>query len=66
MAVHNKEWRLKELVNDLQEFFEVHYNTDVELITIRHYNEEIISQLKNNREVFMEQRTRETYRVLLG
>lgn len=66
VAVHNKEWRLLGLIKDLQEFFEVKYNTDVELITIRHYNEEIISELKDNREVYMEQKTRQTYRVLLG
>ena len=66
VAVHGKEWQLQELVKDLQTVFEVHYNTGVELITIRHYNETIIAELKNDRKVFMEQRTRETYRVLLG
>ena len=66
VAVHNTEWRLLELITDLQSVFSVKYNTNAELITIRHYNEEIIEELKDNREVFMEQRTRETYRVLLG
>jgi len=65
-AVHNKEWRLLELIKDLQESYEVKYNSDAELITIRHYNEEIIDQLKNDRIVYMEQKTRQTYRVLLG
>ena len=66
VAVHGKENKLLALVKDLQSVFEVHYNTGVELITIRHYNENIITQLKNDRKVYMEQRTRETYRVLLG
>ncbi len=66
VAVHNKDWRLLELIEDLKSVFLVEYIKDVELITIRHYNEEIIDQLKNNREVFMEQKTKETYRVLLG
>lgn len=65
-AVHNKEWRLLELIKDLQESYEVKYNSDAELITIRHYNEDIIEQLKNDRIVYMEQKTRQTYRVLLG
>ena len=65
-AVHNKEWRLLELIEDLQSSYEVKYNSDAELVTIRHYNENIIEQLKNDRVVFMEQRTRQTYRALLG
>jgi len=64
-AVHGKELRLKELIKDLQTVFKVHYNTGMELITIRHYNEDIIAELKSNRKVYLEQRTRETYRVLL-
>lgn len=65
-AVHNKEWRLLELIEDLQSSYEVKYNSDAELVTIRHYNENIIEQLKSDRVVFMEQRTRQTYRALLG
>jgi aspartate kinase len=66
VAVHNVEWRLLNLVSDLETFFEVKYTTNAELITIRHYNEEIIKTLKANRTVYMEQKTRDTYRVLLG
>jgi aspartate kinase len=66
VAVHNKEWRLLELIEDLQNQFEVTYTRDVELITIRHYNEDIISELKNKRTVYVEQRSMKTYRVLLG
>jgi aspartate kinase len=65
VAVHNEESRLLALVDELSTVFNVKYNTGTELITIRHYNDEIINQLKDNREVLMEQRTRETYRVLL-
>jgi aspartate kinase len=66
VAVHNVEWRLKNLIADLKSIFEVKYNTNAELITIRHYNDQIIKKLIANRVVFMEQKTRETYRVLLG
>jgi aspartate kinase len=65
-AVHNTEWRLLELIADLQSSYEVKYNSNAELVTIRHYNEHIIDQLKNDRIVYMEQRTRQTYRALLG
>ena len=66
VAVHNAEWRLLNLVDELKKHFKVNHNTDVELITIRHFNDDIISKLKANREVYMEQKTKETYRVLLG
>lgn len=66
VAVHNVEWRLLALVADLKSVFQVKYNTNAELITIRHYNESIIQELSKDRIVFMEQKTRETYRVLLG
>ncbi|MGB0390152.1 MAG: aspartate kinase [Salibacteraceae bacterium] len=66
VAVHNVEWRLLNLIEDLKSVFEVKYNTNAELITIRHYNEDIIDTLKAERVVYMEQKTRETYRVLLG
>lgn len=66
VAVHNKEWRLLALIEELMQHFEVRYNKDAELITIRHFNEDIINELCQGREVFMEQRTRQTYRVLLG
>ena len=65
-AVHNSEERLLGLIKDLQQEFDVKYNTSVELITIRHYNAEIIEELLGDREVFMEQRTRETFRALIG
>ncbi len=66
VAVHNLEWRLLALMEDLKEIFQVKYNTNAELITIRHYNDSIIKELNTDRVVFMEQKTRETYRVLLG
>ena len=66
VAVHNLEWRLLALIDDLKAIFNVKYNSDAELITIRHYNDSIIKELITDRVVYMEQKTRETYRVLLG
>jgi len=44
----------------LSKEYETVYNTDVELITIRHYNQEIIEALIGPRIVFVEQRNRLT------
>jgi aspartate kinase len=45
--------------------YEVRYNTNLELLTIRHYNEEIINELTYQKEILLEQRTRETVRFVM-
>ncbi|MDX2443707.1 MAG: aspartate kinase [Bacteroidales bacterium] len=54
------ERKLPALLNDLQENYEVYYNKGVELITIRHYNDETIRETLYNLEVLIEQKTRAT------
>ena len=56
--------RLDELVKELQKEFKVTFNEDVTLLTIRHYNEEIIEQLIDGRSVLLEQKTRSTARFV--
>ncbi|MGM9805467.1 MAG: aspartate kinase [Candidatus Aphodosoma sp.] len=53
------------MVAELQEEYEVLYNTDVELITIRHYTREIVDRLVGERTVFVEQRNRLTARFVV-
>jgi len=45
--------------------YHVRYNTNLELITVRHYNEEIIADLIQGKEVLLEQKTRETVRFVV-
>ena len=53
------------MVAELQEEYEVLYNTDVELITIRHYTQQIVDELVGHRTVFVEQRNRLTARFVV-
>ena len=53
------------MVAELQEEYEVLYNTDVELITIRHYTQQIVDSLIGSRTVFVEQRNRLTARFVV-
>lgn len=55
----------KHMVAELQDEYEVLYNTDVELITIRHYTRDIIDRLVGERTVFVEQRNRLTARFVV-
>jgi len=45
--------------------FVVHYNEGLELMTIRYYNDEVISQMTANRTVLVAQKTRTTARFLM-
>lgn len=56
----------KNLVAELQDEYEVLYNTDVELITIRHYTKAIVEKLVGEKLVFVEQRNRLTARFVVS
>lgn len=45
--------------------YRIRYNEGLELLTIRHYNSAIISELLQDREVLLEQRSRSTARFVL-
>lgn len=54
-----------EFLDQLREEFEVRYNQNVKLITIRHYNEEIIREIIGNTPSLVEQRSRTTAQFVL-
>ncbi|MDD3406184.1 MAG: aspartate kinase [Sphingobacteriia bacterium] len=56
----------QQLVQEFKNDFEVLYNTDVELITIRHHTKEIIEKLVGEKTVFVEQRNRLTARFVVS
>ncbi len=55
---------IDELISLLQDEYIVKYNENLELITIRHYNDQIINELTNGKEIFLKQTTRETARIV--
>lgn len=65
LCVDYNEIIFNSLVNELKDEYEVLYNTDVELITIRHYTKEIVDQLVGEKLVFVEQRNRLTARFVI-
>jgi len=54
-----------ELIQALSPAFTCKYNLDVELVTIRHYDEDTIEQVLAGREVLLEQRSRQTARFVI-
>ena len=57
--------RIDALINDLSADFAVKYNNGVELLTIRHYDQETIDRLTAGKEILVIQRSRQTARVVM-
>ena len=53
------------LLEALQKTFRVKFNDGLQLVTIRHYNPEIIEKLTKKREILLEQRSRLTVQLVI-
>lgn len=60
-----EEHKINALINDLQTNFKVLYNKDVQLMTIRNHNPEIIAKLSENKVILIEQRSRHTHQMVI-
>lgn len=49
----------------LESKFSIRFNEGLELLTIRHYDEEIVQELTNGRNLLLEQRSRSTVRLIM-
>jgi len=54
------------LISDLKKEYKVRYNTGLEMITIRYYNEDSITKMITGKQVMLEQRSRTTARFVLA
>lgn len=57
--------RSRQLIEELRAEYEVRYNDDCELVTVRHYDEPTLEALIAGREVLVEQRSRSTARFVV-
>ncbi len=65
VCTDNDEHKIEPLINDLQVQFKVLYNKDVELMTVRNYDQDIIANLTANKLVIIEQRSRNTLQMVM-
>jgi aspartate kinase len=65
LAFDEPEDGIEKLINELQQNFEVKYNTGLDLVTVRYYTPESVNQITTGRTIFIEQKSRRTARVLL-
>lgn len=65
VSVADQGIKLQQLIEDLNKDYQVRYNDGLELMTIRHYNTEVVAELIKGKEVMLEQKTRHTMRILM-
>jgi len=56
MIVNNEKRRLRLVVDELEEKFKVDYQTGLELVTIRYFDQSTIDRVMINKELILEQR----------
>lgn len=64
-CIDKDEYKLQQLIEKLRPDYQIRYNDNLTLITIRHYNEDIIRKLTEGRELILEQRSRNTLRMIV-
>ncbi|MBO6052019.1 MAG: aspartate kinase [Bacteroidales bacterium] len=60
----NKVHKIEKLITDLSVKYKVKYNLNIELITIRHYTDDIVNKVIKNKDVLVEQRSRATVQLV--
>jgi aspartate kinase len=65
LCVDNKKHKLDKFIQELKKDFFVKYNEGLELITIRHHNEEVVKKMIANKKLLLEQRSRTTVQLVL-
>lgn len=64
-CVERNEEQIASLILDLQDHYDIRYNENVQLLTIRHFNDRIIENLTAGREILVEQRSRSTVQFVM-
>ena len=65
MCVDDDQHKIQALISDLQNHFKVLYNSNVHLMTVRNYDQDIVNKLSQNKIILIEQRSRHTCQLVL-
>jgi aspartate kinase len=65
ICVNDDLHRLDQMMKDLKDDFSIFYNTGLELITIKNFDESLIKRMTEGKEIYMEQRSRKNYQVVV-
>lgn len=65
VCIDNDKYKFNNLILELQNQFKVYYNDNVQLMTIRNYDQETITKLSENKIILIEQRSRNNYQMVI-
>ena len=65
VCVNNDQSRINPVIQDLKQDYDVSYESDLELITIRYYDDKTIRRTMVNKELLLEQRSKETIQMVV-
>ncbi|HPS58181.1 MAG TPA: aspartate kinase [Spirochaetota bacterium] len=65
MSVDWDERKIPELIKALKKDYDVKYNTGLELVTIRHYDQETIDRVSSGKEILLEEKSRHTCQMVM-
>ena len=66
VCVNEEKHKLEPFLSLMKEDFDVYYNNELTLITIKNYQETVIQQLQAERKLYLEQRTRKNYQMVVS
>ena len=64
ICVDNDQHKIPKLIKDFQQFYEVLYNADLSLFTIRHYTDNSFDAFLHDKEVVLKQKSRNTLQLI--
>lgn len=65
ICVDNQDYKIKKLLETLQNEFDIFYNEHLELITIKNYTEALVQEISARQTILLEQRTRNNYQIVV-
>jgi aspartate kinase len=66
ICMDDADQKIQEVSQEVSEIFDVSVQKNLTLLTIRHYSDAIIEQLSANKEIILEQKTKDTIQLLMN
>jgi aspartate kinase len=65
VCVDDEPYKIQQLISELQLHYSVLYNSGVQLMTVRNYNQDILNKLSEKKVILLEQRSRHTCQLVM-
>jgi aspartate kinase len=66
ICMDDADQKIQEISQEVSEMFDVSVQKNLTLLTIRHYTDAMIEQLSENKEIILEQKTKDTVQLLMN